>query len=188
MAVIYVPLIPAGVMLITPAFSAANWQSLLNDPQLSQAFIATLVSTLIATAGSLFIALGLVAALWPGKHWHRLSARLPWMLAIPHVAFATSALLVLPKAACFISTLLFIAPAGQRRYRIRVDARHQRECVRRVGHLRRVAGKTAGAAKRGIAELWLRAYSAPVLAGSSDHCSRAGCRDACRAGMVTFGC
>lgn len=68
------PLIPAGVVLITPAFSVASWQSLLNDPQLPRAFIATLVSTLIATASSLFIALGLVTALWPGKRWQQLNA------------------------------------------------------------------------------------------------------------------
>lgn len=110
MAVIYVPLFPAGVMLITPAFSVANWQSLLNDPQLPQAFIATLVSTLIATAGSLFIALGLVAALWPGKRWHQLSTRLPWMLAIPHVAFATSALLVFAEGGLFYQYVTFLSP------------------------------------------------------------------------------
>lgn len=101
MAVIYLPLLPAGVMLLAPAFSAARWHSLLSDPQLPQAFIATLVSTLIATLGALFIALSLVAALWPGERWRRLSARLPWLLAIPHVAFATSALLVFAEGGVF---------------------------------------------------------------------------------------
>ena len=88
-AVIYIPLLPAGVTILAPAFSAENWRSLLSDPQLPQAFAATLSSTLIATLGSLVIALCLVAALWPGERWHRLSTRLPWLLAIPHVAFAT---------------------------------------------------------------------------------------------------
>lgn len=34
MAVIYIPLLPAGAMLVTPALSQANWQSLADDPQL----------------------------------------------------------------------------------------------------------------------------------------------------------
>ena len=101
MAAIYLPLIPAGVMLIVPAFSAAGWLSLLNDPQLTQALIATLVSTVIATVGSLAIALCVVAALWPGERWRQLSARLPWLLALPHVAFATSVLLTFAEGGAF---------------------------------------------------------------------------------------
>ena len=94
MAVIYLPLLPASGMLLTPAFSPGNWATLFADPQLPQALAATLVSTLIATLGSLFIALILLALLWPGEGWQRLSTRLPWLLAVPHVAFATSALLL----------------------------------------------------------------------------------------------
>lgn len=94
MAVIYMPLLPAAAILFAPAFSLNNWQLLLNDPQLPQATVATLVSTLIATLGSMFIALVIVALLWPGERWRRLSSRLPWLLAVPHVAFATSALLL----------------------------------------------------------------------------------------------
>ena len=37
MAVIYLPILPAGAMLLAPAFSLTNWQRLLNDPQLPQA-------------------------------------------------------------------------------------------------------------------------------------------------------
>lgn len=94
MAVIYLPLLPAAAILFAPAFSLNNWQLLLNDPQLPQATVATLLSTLIATLGSMFIALVIVALLWPGERWRRLSSRLPWLLAVPHVAFATSALLL----------------------------------------------------------------------------------------------
>ena len=94
MAVIYLPLLPAAAILFAPAFSLNNWQLLLNDPQLPQATVATLVSTLIASLGSMFIALVIVALLWPGERWRRLSSRLPWLLAVPHVAFATSALLL----------------------------------------------------------------------------------------------
>lgn len=94
MAVIYLPLLPAAAILFAPAFSLNNWQLLFNDPQLPQATVATLVSTLIATLGSMFIALVIVALLWPGERWRRLSSRLPWLLAVPHVAFATSALLL----------------------------------------------------------------------------------------------
>lgn len=111
MAVIYLPILPAGAMLLAPAFSLTNWQRLLNDPQLPQAAVATLVSTLIATLGALFIALLLVSLLWPGKRWRRLTTRLPWLLAIPHVAFATGALLLFARADCFIRS----APSVRRR-------------------------------------------------------------------------
>ncbi|MEH3830860.1 thiamine ABC transporter permease, partial [Enterobacter asburiae] len=101
MAVIYLPILPAGVMLFAPALSATNWQRLLNDPQLPQATVATLVSTLIATLGALLIALFFVCLLWPGQRWRRLTTRLPWLLAIPHVAFATSALLLFAEGGLF---------------------------------------------------------------------------------------
>ena len=79
MAVIYLPLLPASGMLLAPAFSLSNWATLFADPQLPRALAATLVSTLIATLGSLFIALILLALLWPGEGWQRLSTRLPWL-------------------------------------------------------------------------------------------------------------
>lgn len=94
MAAIYAPLFPATAMLLSPAFSAAGWQSLFRDPQLPQALIATLVSTTLATLGSLFIALCILSALWPGKRWQQMNGRLPGLLAVPHVAFATSVLLL----------------------------------------------------------------------------------------------
>ncbi len=101
MAVIYLPVLPAGAMLLAPAFSVTNWQLLIDDPQLPQAIVATLVSTLIATLGALLIALLLVSLFWPGKRWRRLTTRLPWLLAIPHVAFATSALLLFAEGGLF---------------------------------------------------------------------------------------
>ncbi|HHA2245812.1 TPA: thiamine ABC transporter permease [Enterobacter ludwigii] len=110
MAVIYLPLLPAAAILFAPAFSLNNWQLLLNDPQLSQATVATLVSTLIATLGSMFIALVLVALLWPGERWRRLSSRLPWLLAVPHVAFATSALLLFAEGGLFYQVCSVCTP------------------------------------------------------------------------------
>lgn len=102
MAVIYLPLLPASAMLFAPAFSLTNWQRLLNDPQLPQATIATLVSTLVATLGALLIALLLVSLLWPGQRWRRLTTRLPWLLAIPTWRSPPPRCCCLPKAACFI--------------------------------------------------------------------------------------
>lgn len=93
-AVIYAPLIPATLTLISPALSLTHWQALFADPQLPQALLATLVSTTIAAVGALLIALLVIVALWPGPKWQRMCARLPWLLAIPHVAFASSALLL----------------------------------------------------------------------------------------------
>ena len=49
MAVIYLPMLPAAGLLLAPAFSPDDWQSLMSDPQLPQALAATLVSALIAT-------------------------------------------------------------------------------------------------------------------------------------------
>ncbi len=88
------PLIPAALTLISPALSLTHWQALFADPQLPQALLATLVSTTIAAVGALLIALLVIVALWPWPKWRRMCARLPWLLAIPHVAFATSALLL----------------------------------------------------------------------------------------------
>lgn len=109
-AAIYLPLFPAGVMLAVPALSLANWQSLFDDPQLPQALAATLVSTLIATLGALVIALGCVAALWPGERWRRLHTHLPWLLAVPHVAFATSALLMFAEGGVLYQICSFCSP------------------------------------------------------------------------------
>ena len=114
MAVIYLPILPAGTMLLAPAFSLTNWQRLLNDPQLPQAAVATLVSTLIATLGALFIALLLVSLLWPGKRWRRLTTRLPWLLAIPHVAFATGALLLFAEGGLFYQVCTVCSPPFDR--------------------------------------------------------------------------
>ena len=110
MAAIYLPTIPAGAMLIAPAFSASGWQLLLSDPQLPQALAATLISSLIATLGSLLIALSLVTLLWPGERWRRLNTRLPWLLAIPHVAFATSALLMFAEGGLLYQVCTVCSP------------------------------------------------------------------------------
>lgn len=110
MAAIYLPLLPAGGLMLAPAFSPDGWQALLTDPQVPQALAATLISTLIATLGSLFIALVGVAALWPGKAWQRLSTRLPCLLAIPHVAFATSALLLFAEGGEFYRLCTLCSP------------------------------------------------------------------------------
>ncbi|EST79578.1 ABC transporter, permease protein, partial [Escherichia coli ECC-1470] len=74
-AVIYAPLIPAALTLISPALSLTHWQALFADPQLPQALLATLVSTTIATVGALLIALLVIVALWPGPKWQRMCAR-----------------------------------------------------------------------------------------------------------------
>ena len=41
MAAVYLPLVPAAAMLLTPALSAGNWQRLFDDPQIPQALAAT---------------------------------------------------------------------------------------------------------------------------------------------------
>ncbi|SQC71643.1 ABC transporter permease [Klebsiella pneumoniae] len=99
MAAIYLPLLPAAGELVGAARSPAHWRALFADPQLGQALAATLVSTLLSVGGALLIALTIVAALWPSARWRRLASRLPLLLAVPHLALATAALLLSPKGA-----------------------------------------------------------------------------------------
>lgn len=94
MAAIYLPLFPAAGELVGAARSPAHWRALFADPQLGQALAATLVSTLLSVGGALLIALTIVAALWPSARWRRLASRLPLLLAVPHLALATAALLL----------------------------------------------------------------------------------------------
>ncbi|EEZ7363541.1 TPA: ABC transporter permease subunit [Escherichia coli] len=109
-AVIYAPLIPAALTLISPALSLTHWQALFADPQLPQALLATLVSTTIAAVGALLIALLVIVALWPWPKWQRMCARLPWLLAIPHVAFATSALLLFAEGGLLYDYFPYFTP------------------------------------------------------------------------------
>ncbi|MDY0920520.1 thiamine ABC transporter permease [Leclercia sp. CFBP8987] len=114
MAVVYLPLLPAVVLLLPPVFSLENWRALAADPQIPQALIATLVSTLIAAAGALLLALAVVAALWPGSRWRRLCNHLPWLLAIPHVAFAVSVLLIFAEGGELYRLCSICSPALDR--------------------------------------------------------------------------
>lgn len=113
-AVIYAPLIPAALTLISPALSLTHWQALFADPQLPHALLATLVSTTIAAVGALLIALLVIVALWPGPKWQRMCARLPWLLAIPHVAFATSALLLFADGGLLYDYFPYFTPPMDR--------------------------------------------------------------------------
>ncbi|MCL0675434.1 hypothetical protein M2950_15370, partial [Klebsiella pneumoniae] len=113
MAAIYLPLLPAAGELVGAARSPANWRALFADPQLSQALAATLVSTLLSVGGALLIALTIVAALWPSARWRRLASRLPLLLAVPHLALATAALLLFAFIGTGSSFLAFAALAAR---------------------------------------------------------------------------
>ncbi len=102
-AVIYAPLIPAALTLISPALSLTHWRALFADPQLPHALLATLVSTTIAAVGALLIALLVIVALWPGPKWQRMCARLPWLLAIPHVALPPAPCCSLLTEGCYMT-------------------------------------------------------------------------------------
>ncbi|QGN37720.1 ABC transporter permease subunit [Klebsiella oxytoca] len=113
-ALIYVPLLPAVSLMALPALRVSLWQSLFADPQFCQALVATLVSTLISVGGALLIALSVVAALWPSRGWQRLATRLPLLLAVPHVAFATAALLLFAEGGWLSRLLPFFIPPVDR--------------------------------------------------------------------------
>lgn len=114
MAAIYLPLLPAAGELVGAARSPANWRALFADPQLSQALAATLVSTLLSVGGALLIALTIVAALWPSARWRRLASRLPLLLAVPHLALATAALLLFAEGGWLWQRLPFLTPPVDR--------------------------------------------------------------------------
>ncbi len=99
---------------LSPALSLTHWQALFADPQLPHALLATLVSTTIAAVGALLIALLVIVALWPGPKWQRMCARLPWLLAIPHVAFATSALLLFADGGLLYDYFPYFTPPMDR--------------------------------------------------------------------------
>ncbi len=110
MLIIYLPLLPAAGVLLTPAFSLFHWQQLFSDPQLSQALLATLISALVAIGGALLLTLLVIAPLWPSPGWQRLASRLPWLLALPHVAFATCALLLFAEGGAIYALLPALRP------------------------------------------------------------------------------
>lgn len=92
----------------------AHWRALFADPQLGQALAATLVSTLLSVGGALLIALTIVAALWPSARWRRLASRLPLLLAVPHLALATAALLLFAEGGWLWQQLPFLTPPVDR--------------------------------------------------------------------------
>ncbi|MGL5968793.1 MAG: ABC transporter permease subunit [Kluyvera sp.] len=110
MLIIYLPLLPAAGVLLTPAFSLFHWQQLFSDPQLSQALLATLISSLVAIGGALLLTMVVIATLWPSPGWQRLASRLPWLLALPHVAFATCALLLFAEGGAIYGLLPALRP------------------------------------------------------------------------------
>lgn len=114
MAAIYLPLFPAAAGLMWPALSPVHWRALFADPQLGQALAATLVSTLLSVGGALLIALTIVAAFWPSARWRRLASRLPLLLAVPHLALATAALLLFAEGGWIWQRLPFLTPPVDR--------------------------------------------------------------------------
>ena len=114
MAAIYLPLLPAAGELVGAARSPAHWRALFADPQRSHALAATLVSTRVSVGGALLIALTIVAALWPSARWRRLASRLPLLLAVPHLALATAALLLFAEGGWLWQRLPFLTPPVDR--------------------------------------------------------------------------
>lgn len=76
-------------MMFKPVLMADIWQALWADNQWPGALRATLNSTVISVAGSLALCLILLCGLWPGARWQRYTSQLPFLLALPHVAFAS---------------------------------------------------------------------------------------------------
>lgn len=92
---VFAPLLPGLVMMAKPMLMPDIWHQLWADNQWPGALQATLYSTMISVVGSLTLCLILLCGLWPGAHWQRLTSRLPLLLALPHVAFASGFLFLL---------------------------------------------------------------------------------------------
>lgn len=92
---VFAPLLPGLVMMTKPMLMPEIWRQLWADNQWPGALQATLYSTMISVVGSLTLCLILLCGLWPGAHWQRLTSRLPLLLALPHVAFASGFLFLL---------------------------------------------------------------------------------------------
>ncbi|MEO3988941.1 ABC transporter permease subunit [Pseudocitrobacter cyperus] len=107
MLLVYLPLFTA-VDFLRPALSAENGLLLVNDPQFWQALSATLISSLVATGGALVLTLLIIATLWPSRAWQRFTTRLPLLLALPHVAFASAALLLFAEGGVIYRYLPFM--------------------------------------------------------------------------------
>ena len=78
--------------MLSPAFHGDSWLAFWLDGQWRQALIATLTSSLIGSVGALLLCLLVIVGIYPGKAWQRYQRRLPMLLAVPHVAFATGSL------------------------------------------------------------------------------------------------
>jgi putative thiamine transport system permease protein len=87
-AIIVVPIFPGLFWELASTLNLTVWQNLLSDPLLVGAawrsLFTTFGSTLLATALALIITI----ALYPSRNWVRWQTRLPFLLAMPHAAFA----------------------------------------------------------------------------------------------------
>ncbi|MER1563664.1 ABC transporter permease subunit [Enterobacter hormaechei] len=91
-SLIFSPLLPGLWLMLSPAFHGDSWLAFWLDGQWRQALIATLTSSLIGSVGALLLCLLVIVGIYPGKAWQRYQRRLPMLLAVPHVAFATGSL------------------------------------------------------------------------------------------------
>jgi putative thiamine transport system permease protein len=86
---VFIPVLPGLALMIPPLLSGETWLALWQDSQWPEALLATLVSTLISAGGALLLTLIIICGLFPGERWQRYLRRLPLLLALPHVAFAS---------------------------------------------------------------------------------------------------
>ena len=82
------PVLPGLLWSLSPAVDTHAWANLWADNQWPAALQATLVSAFVGTALACAVVAGVATSLYPGARWLRLQHRLPWLLAIPHAAFA----------------------------------------------------------------------------------------------------
>ena len=82
------PVLPGLLWALAPAFDAQAWTHLWADNQWPAALQATLVSAFVGTALACALVAGVATSLYPSARWLRLQSRLPWLLAVPHAAFA----------------------------------------------------------------------------------------------------
>lgn len=95
---VFSPIISGLFLLIINGLNINNWHNLLSETQFLQSLGLTLFTAITSSFLSLIFALTFVLLVFPGRAWQKLQNKLPWLISVPHIAFAVSlAFLITPS-------------------------------------------------------------------------------------------
>lgn len=87
-AIIFVPIIPGLLLEVTSVFSFSVWHALFQDPLFIPAAKLSIFSALGSTLLAIILAFAITVSLYPSHRWLHWQKRLPFLLSMPHAAFA----------------------------------------------------------------------------------------------------